>query len=108
MDPNDLLRVALYDTRSEAQFVLAALLENGIDAKLSVDEHSALGMDLDVHADEVELIVKRAEFDKAKEIIEDLETGEVEKVPAWTCQCGEDVDEGFDTCWSCGAGYKAG
>ena len=106
MGGDDLLRLAEYKTQSEAQFVLGALRDNGVDAKLSGEEHSALGIDLD-GPDAIEIIVTRDEYDKAKAIIDDLETAVEEPVPAWTCKCGEDVDEGFDACWSCGAEYKA-
>jgi hypothetical protein len=106
MGADDLVRVAMYNSQSEAQFVLAALRDNGVDAKMVGEEHSALGLDLD-GPDPIEIVVTQAEYDKAKEIIDDLEAAVAEPVPAWTCKCGAEVDEGFDVCWSCGAEYKA-
>ena len=80
--------------------------DQGIDAKLSGHEASALGLALD-GPDEVEVIVQRSDFEKAKSIIEELETAVPDEIPAWNCKCGEEVDEGFGVCWSCGADYVA-
>ncbi|MEM9480584.1 MAG: DUF2007 domain-containing protein [Verrucomicrobiota bacterium] len=40
----------------------------------------------------------------AKQILSSHEFPEEEVVtiPAWTCNCGADVPEGYDSCWSCG------
>ena len=86
--------------------IQAALQDNGIEAKLSGNEASALGFALD-GPDAIEIIVKASDFDKAKSIIEELDASEPEDIPAWTCVCGEEVDAGFGICWSCGAEYPA-
>lgn len=41
----------------------------------------------------------------AKQIIEahEFPEEEVVAIPAWKCACGEEVPEGFDSCWSCGS-----
>ena len=41
----------------------------------------------------------------AKQIIaaHEFPQEEVVKIPAWNCRCGEEVPEGFDSCWNCGA-----
>ncbi|MEM0895692.1 MAG: DUF2007 domain-containing protein [Verrucomicrobiota bacterium] len=25
------------------------------------------------------------------------------RIPSWNCECGEEVPEGYDSCWKCGA-----
>ena len=53
----------------------------------------------------------RQDFEAAKQLIdkmlEDVEEEEQEEVPAWVCDCGEEVDEGFFVCWACGAEYQS-
>ncbi len=108
MNKEDLLRVAGFPSEPEAQIAQAMLAEQGINASIDNGE-SALGFDL-VDMDEIDLIVMRKDFDRAKELIDDmksLQAEDQEPVPAWTCKCGEDVDEGFFVCWSCGADYQA-
>ena len=109
MSDQDLLRVAGFSSVPEAQIAQAMLSENGINASIDRGE-SALGFDLN-DMDEVELIVLRKDFDTAKQLIAQMEEvygdeEEQEAVPAWTCACGEEVDEGFFVCWSCGADYQ--
>ncbi len=40
----------------------------------------------------------------AKQIIaaHEFPQDEVVNIPAWKCSCGEEVPEGYDSCWSCG------
>jgi hypothetical protein len=107
MNQEDLLSVAGFPSEPEAQIAQAMLAEHGINASIDNGE-SALGFDL-VDMDEIDLIVMRQDFDRAKVLIEEMEAlqnEEQEPVPAWTCQCGEEVDEGFFVCWSCGADYE--
>ena len=81
------------------------MAEKGIDAKLHGEEHSALGLDLD-GPEAIEVIVKRKDYDAAKAILDELKSTEADPIPAWKCECGEEVDEGFAVCWSCQAEYK--
>ena len=106
MNVEDLLRVAEFDDSTQARYAVAALTENGIEAKLHGEEASALGMDLD-GPDAIEIIVKRKDYEAAKAILEELSSIDSDPIPAWTCECGEEVDEGFAVCWSCQAEYKA-
>ena len=107
MSQEDLLRVAGFPSEPEAQIAQAMLAEHGINASIDNGE-SALGFDL-VDMDEIDLIVMRQDFERATVLIEEMEAlqdEDQEPVPAWTCQCGEEVDEGFFVCWSCGADYQ--
>ena len=67
---------------------------------------SALGVALD-GPDLIELFVHPSNVEKAKELIMAVMEEEGDEIPGWTCQCGEEVDEGFGVCWSCGAEYKS-
>ena len=107
MNQEDLLRVAGFPSEPEAQIAQAMLAEHGINASIDNGE-SALGFDL-VDMEEIDLIVMRQDFDRAKELIDEMQAVEGEEeapIPAWTCKCGEEVDEGFFVCWSCGADYE--
>ena len=86
-----------------------ALLESeGIKASLVEPEGGGFGLGLDA-VDEFEMIVNQKDLEAAKKIIAEMEAVEEgEPVPAWTCACGEDVDEGFGVCWSCGAEFPGG
>ena len=106
MTENELIRLAVFDSESQAILAKAILDENGILANLSGLEPSALGISLDGD-DALQLFVRREDFEKAKELIEDVDEAEDDVAPAWKCECGADVDEGFFVCWSCGAEYKA-
>ncbi len=47
--------------------------------------------------------VRKIDYDRARQVMEELQAAsEREKSPAWRCQCGAQVDEGFLVCWSCG------
>lgn len=99
--------VLLDSFSSEIQALHAqALLEaEGIKASLVEPEGGGFGLGLDM-ADEFEMIVNQNDLEAAKKIIAEMEAAEEgEPVPAWTCSCGEDVDEGFGVCWSCGGEY---
>ena len=42
----------------------------------------------------------------AKRMVDEILAEDEDPIPAWTCECGESVDEGFFVCWSCQAEYK--
>jgi len=107
-DEGDLVRLAVFDRESDAILAKAVLEENQIHATVSGIEPSALGISLDGE-DAIELFVLADDLERAQAIIETLaDASEAEEpVPAWTCQCGEDVDEGFFVCWSCGSEYQS-
>ena len=104
MDSQDLVRVAVYTDETEARMAMAFLEENGIRVSLSGAEVSAFGMAID-GPDDIELIIAKSDFEKAEKLLEEFEMEDEDPVPAWTCKCGEDVDEGFGVCWSCGEPY---
>ena len=106
-EENDLVRLVVVESEVEATFYRGALEEHGIQALVTGTEASAFGTALD-GPDEIEVLVKISDYEQAKSIVEELlDEAEVEPIPAWTCVCGEDVDEGFFVCWSCGVEYKS-
>ena len=65
---------------------------------------SALGEALD-GADVIEVFVPTAHLEKARHLMDRLLAEAEDPIPAWTCECGEEVDAGFFVCWSCQAEY---
>ncbi|MFK7768527.1 MAG: DUF2007 domain-containing protein [Mariniblastus sp.] len=105
MEESDLVRVAVLETEVEANFVKGFLEDHKIVVMVSGIETSALGAALDGDA-EIEIFVGKSDVEKAESLLEELVNEESEPIPAWTCSCGEDVDEGFFVCWSCDAEFK--
>lgn len=106
MEESEIVRLTIVETEVDANYIKNALGEQGIQVMMSGSEASAFGVSLD-GADDVELFVKAEDLEKGKALVEELLNDEDEElVPAWTCQCGEEVDEGFGICWSCGAEYQ--
>ncbi len=106
MNNNEFVRVAAYETESAAILAKAVLEDNQITVTMSGLEPSALGLSLDGE-DSIEVYVQQSNLEKAKKLLAELEEVEEETTPAWKCSCGEEVDEGFFVCWSCGEEYQA-
>ena len=105
---SDIVSVGIYLSESEAYHAKAALEDAGITAQLADPDDGAFGFSMDA-SEQINLIVNRSDYEAAKKVLSELEAMEEgEPAPAWTCACGEDVDEGFAVCWSCGAEYSAG
>ena len=107
MSDNEFVRVAFFDSETEATLAKAILDEHNIHSTLSGLEPSALELSLDGD-DTIELFVLQEDFEAAKKWLADIAAADEEEsnVPAWTCACGEEVDEGFWVCWNCGSEYK--
>ncbi len=102
----DLLRLLVCETEIEAQVSKGFLEENGIKVMVRGLDSGGSVFGGAVDDPEIELFVSPDDFEKAGELIEELMAQEDEPVPAWTCKCGEDVDEGFAVCWNCEADYQ--
>jgi hypothetical protein len=106
MEEKTMVRLLAVETEVEASLLKSALEENDIHVFIKgLGGDSAFGGALD-GADEIELFVYEDDVEEAKGAIVDLLEEDVDEIPAWTCKCGEDVDEGFGICWSCGADYE--
>ena len=104
MDDLDLSKLGEPSSQQEAQLWNAVLSEAGIQAMVTGLEMSALGEALD-GADVIEVFVPTAHLEKARHLMDRLLAEAEDPIPAWTCECGEEVDAGFFVCWSCEAEY---
>ena len=99
-----MVRLLVVESDIEANFFKGALEDNGISALVKGIAGSAFGAALD-GPDEIEVYVYSDDVEESKAIIMELLDEDGDEIPAWTCTCGEEVDEGFGVCWSCGADY---
>ena len=50
----------------------------------------------------VEVLVRQGDLAMAKKVMHEVPAAAEILIPAWICECGADVDQGFSVCWSCG------
>ena len=105
MDEIQLEKVCETESKEQALLFKAVLEQEGMKVTLKGMESSALGDAID-GADVVELFVIVTDGERAKRMIDEILAEDGDPIPAWTCECGESVDEGFFVCWSCQAEYK--
>ena len=104
MDDLDLKQICECDSEHQARIIESELAEDGIKAYITGLEASALGEAID-GPDAIRIFVQAKQLDAAQALLAELNADDPEPVPAWTCQCGEEVDEGFYVCWSCQASF---
>ena len=103
-DDRNLVRIATFEYEHQALLFRNMLNDHGIPAWVTggdgvnifgagLTAAGLVGVDVSIHKINVEA---------AQEILAKLPKAE-ETVQAWTCRCGENVDEGFEVCWSCGS-----
>lgn len=97
-DDRDLVRIAVFLYEHQAILFRTKLNEHGIPAWVTSEGVTAFGAGML----DVEVSIHKANVEEAKKILAKMNLEE-EAIPAWTCKCGADVDEGFGVCWSCGA-----
>lgn len=96
--------IRAYEFEDEAHLDRSVLDGAGIESRVLGSETAGFGTLSNDAA--FQLIVARDDLDRAVEILKQAAAEETElQVPAWTCACGEDVDEGFAVCWSCGSAW---
>jgi hypothetical protein len=105
MDDIQLEKLCETEFKEQATLLKAVLEQEGIKTMLEGMEASALGDALD-GTDSVHVFVPAVHIENAKKILDQILAAGEETIPAWTCDCGEEVDEGFFVCWSCQAEYK--
>lgn len=106
MHDDDLVTAGQFANDIEAQQAINLLAEHGIVAQMNED-----GGAFDLGVGElagIEIIVVQSNLKKAQELLVELEQTQSQTCPAWTCDCGEEVDEGFFACWSCGGEFAPG
>ncbi len=105
MSEYEFVRLANFQSETDATLAKAMLEEHSIQSTIAGMEPSALGFSLEGEG-AIELFVMSQDVEKARKLIADIAAAEQEEItPAWSCACGEDVDEGFWVCWNCGAEY---
>ncbi len=101
---DDLVVVASFTSGSEAHVLRLLLEANGIQAAITGEETNTafgFGSATDTNIFGVKVLVKRMDISEAQLIMQVPAAADI-MIPAWTCTCGEPVDEGFAVCWSCG------
>ena len=97
MEERPMVRLLVVDSDVEANLLKGALEENGISVMVKGLDGSAFGAALD-GPDEIEMYVYSDDLESSRSIVEELMDEDEEVIPGWTCQCGEEVDEGFGVC----------
>ena len=99
--------VAAFEFEDEAHVARGHLEAQGIESFIVGSDNTGFG-GLTAEAT-YQLVVKEPVHEQAKKIMEEAESNEDDvSITAWTCECGEQVDEGFAICWSCGANWPGG
>lgn len=108
-EDKNLVRLATFEYEYEAMLLKNALNDNGIPAWVTGgDGVNTFGAGLTAAGlVGVDVRIRQIDLGDAQATMKALEkeTDSVH-VPSWTCSCGEDVDEGFAVCWSCGSDYN--
>lgn len=92
----------------KAQALCQLLEDNGIVGHVAGDNvDTAFGGALPGPAgdEDYRVLIRASDLAAARRIVAELPGDSDESIPAWTCACGETVDEGFAVCWSCGADW---
>lgn len=108
MSDEDLKRLCVCESEVQAQYVREILKENDFNVMIRGLDGGGDVFGGAVDIPEIEIYVDASDFEDAKALLQSLAEEEGEPVPAWVCKCGEEVDEGFEICWSCGAIYEDG
>jgi hypothetical protein len=96
-----MIRVAKASGIVEAMLWHDMLMSVGIEA--SVQRQYLQGVIGDIPPDQAALeiwIANEAQAKQARELIDDLQRAPQQR---WFCKCGEQIEGGFEQCWSCGA-----
>ena len=107
-DDNNVVRFAAFEMEYEAVLIRNALEENGIEAWITGgDGVNMFGAGLTAAGlVAVDVRIRKKDLAAAKTLMSQIEKDlHALPTPSWKCKCGEEVDEGFAICWSCGADF---
>lgn len=93
-------KVGEFDGPLAAHSVRILLEANGIPAVVFGDASNETGLE------PVLVYVHKKNIELARRVIEEVPAAAEVLIPAWVCQCGEQVDAGFNMCWSCSEPYR--
>ena len=95
---DDLVRLKSFDHAIPAHSLRLLLEASGIEAVVSGEETNTtfgpMGLG-DGGAVGVLVLVKRTDLEDATKVMLQVPAASEILIPAWNCDCGEDVDEGF-------------
>lgn len=95
----DLVPVAEFNDPLTAHSIRLLLEANGVMSIVVGDTLMDAGLEC------IRLLVQRNDLELSEQIILEVPAAADILIPAWNCQCGEEVDEGFNTCWACGLSH---
>jgi hypothetical protein len=102
---DDLVRLSTFPGPLPAHSLRILLEACGVKAVVTGEESNSTfggpGMG-DAGMVGVQVLVHRADYEEAKQIMLEVPAAAEVLLPAWNCQCGVEVDEGFAICWACG------
>jgi hypothetical protein len=107
-EDNNLVRLAAFEHEYEAVLLKNSLVDNGIEAWVTGgDGVNTFGAGLTAAGlVAVDVRIRQKDLANAQSLLNQIEKDiHALPTPSWTCKCGEDVDEGFAICWSCGADF---
>ena len=96
---DDGVTVGTYPSELEAEIDRSRLRSAGVEAVLIKDDCGGMRPHL-AYTIGVKLRIAAADESKARGILGESESLATE---AWSCECGEAIEAGFDACWKCGA-----
>ncbi len=107
-DDRNLVRLAAFEHEHEAVMLRNRLNDQGIPAWVSGgDGVNIFGAGLTAAGlVGVDVNIPQIDLETAQAVLAELKKEEEIITPSWVCQCGEEVDEGFAVCWSCGAEFE--
>lgn len=91
-----LVPVAEFNNSIQAHSIRIMLEANGIPAFVVGDAIQEIGFE------PVQVMVSQRNLELARCVIEEVPAASEILIPEWRCDCGEQVDSGFNLCWSCG------
>jgi len=97
--------VAVYPSITEASIVRGRLDQAGIRSWLQEELTAGQPFYFGAGSAGIKLQVASGDLQQVRELIADEgKTGPDSNAPPWTCpRCGNEVDGGFEICWSCQA-----
>jgi len=94
-----LVPVAEFHSSLQAHSVRILLEANGIPAFVVGDAIQELGFE------PIQVMVSQQNLELARRVIDEVPAASEILIPEWICICGEQVDSGFNLCWSCGQAH---
>ena len=103
MRTSEFQQIASYATETEAGQYRSILAQNGIDAFLDGANSNTMLSHVGTALGGVRLFVRTADAEQATQVLSARSDPNDANQSAWLCgHCQEEVDAGFDLCWSCG------